>query len=68
MDEMEKFLDAVARGAFSEELFRRTAQCYAVMYNELKNGEYKVPEVTAREIVCSHIEALGTMGNGHTEG
>ena len=61
MDELEKYLEAVARGAFSEELGQATGRFYGAMYAEMRKSPYALSDLSAREIVCAHINALGVM-------
>jgi hypothetical protein len=53
----------LSEDVFREEPFRISARCYKAMMQELTSGEDKLSSVSATEITCAHIQALGMMSD-----
>lgn len=66
---MEDFPDFQAAIEQEEAPFRHAARCYGAMMDELMwKGDTRIKESTAAQIVCSHIEFLGTLRPKSEEG
>jgi hypothetical protein len=68
MDDLNKWMEEAESRVVNEEPFRVSARCYSAMYHELTTKEPKVPQSAATQIIVAHIDMVGSIGNGQTEG